>query len=78
MDEITIALELWNSLKNYVPAKERQSAADHYFTTITDLGIDVDSHRDEIHESCDYLFKSLTEYLEELEGDSEYDEDYDE
>ena len=76
--ELTISLELWNSLKNYVPVKERQPAADHFFNTIVDAGIDVESFKEEIQESCDYIFKSFVEYMEQI-GDHdgsvlEYDE----
>jgi hypothetical protein len=75
--ELITALELWNSLKNYVPVKDRQSAADHALNTMMDLGIDVESHDDELQESCDYLYQSLCEFQEQS-GDCEVIEDLDE
>ena len=38
MDENNIP-EIWNTLKEYIPIKDRQTAADHLVSILVDLGV---------------------------------------
>jgi len=38
MDENNIP-EIWNTLKEYIPIKDRQTAADHLVSILIDLGV---------------------------------------
>jgi|TARA_R110002074_G_scaffold35457_6_gene96850 hypothetical protein len=38
MDEDCLP-EIWNVLKEYIPAKDRQTAADHWVSSLIDLGV---------------------------------------
>lgn len=31
--------EIWNVLKEYIPAKDRTTAADHWVSALVDLGV---------------------------------------
>ena len=63
--DIELILELWTKMKSYMPAKERQTAADHFLSTLVNNGVDPLLHREEFLDGCDYLLKSFQEYEEE-------------
>jgi hypothetical protein len=71
MDELFA--DFWNTLKEYIPAKERQTAADHAVNILVDSGASDNilfALRD-----CDKYMK--TAVVDQLGDDEEY-EDWDE
>lgn len=72
--EVDILSEMWLTVKEYIPAKDRQAVADHVVNVVADHSI---TERDlKAFGSTDsYLKRALVEYL----GEEEVEEpDYDE
>ena len=40
MSDTEYLVTMWQTVKEYIPAKDRQSAADHIVNELVDLGID--------------------------------------
>ena len=40
MSDSELLVAFWQTVKEYIPAKDRQSAADHVINELVDLGID--------------------------------------
>ena len=71
---VEIAIELWRSMKEYVPVKERFLAAHQFVNTM----IDFDFSDDDIHsleEVDQYMENAVQEIMGETAEDDE-DEDY--
>ena len=71
---VEIAIELWRSLKEYVPVKERYLAAHQFVNTM----IDFDFSDDDIHsleEVDQYMENAVQEIMGEAAEDEE-DDDY--
>lgn len=61
----------WQTVREYIPAKDRQIAADHIVTELVDLGID---DRD-LHElAIDRVMKTAISEHIELDQDDDEDE----
>lgn len=62
----------WQTVREYIPAKDRQIAADHVVNELVDLGISDN----ELHAlACDRIMtNSVSEHLDVEEQDEEYDE----
>ena len=35
-----MVIEFWETVKEYIPAKDKQTAADHVLTNLVDMGLD--------------------------------------
>lgn len=67
--------ETWLAVKEYIPSKERQAAADHLVSLIADQNI---SDRDlkTLSRTDSYFRRAIEEYLDEDESDSgQYDDE---
>lgn len=76
MIEVEVLCETFGTVKEYVPAKDRQAMADHVFSVLTDMeGI---SEKDlKIFSACDpHLKKACDEYFEDDEIDEDNINDY--
>jgi len=61
----------WQTVREYIPAKDRQIAADHIVTELVDLGIDDR----ELHElAIDRVMKNAISEHIELDQDDDEDE----
>ena len=40
MSDTELLVTMWETAKEYIPAKDRQTAADHIVTELIDMGID--------------------------------------
>lgn len=68
--------DFWETVKEYIPAKDKQTAADHIITNLVDSGIS-----DEILNEMKLLDKNMAaavaEHIEEDDDeDPEWSEDY--
>lgn len=77
--ETEILGEMWLTVKEYIPQKDRQAVADHVINVVADHSI---TERDlkQLGGTDSYLRRAVEEYLgEDAEVDSGYDDsDYDE
>lgn len=73
-------IEGYSILKEYIPSKERQAAADHLMSSMADMLDEKDLF--ELGNSDSYLKNSFREYANDFEIDDEKDDsddyDYDE
>ncbi len=72
MSDIEAVREIWNVLKEYIPVKEKQEAADHLISLLVDMDF-PDSEFQSLVRSDRYLEEAAQEYLDE-----DIDEDDDE
>ena len=74
--EIDLLSEMWLTVKEYVPQKERQAVADHVINVVADHSItEVDLKK--FGGTDAYLRRAVEEYLgEETETESDQDDDY--
>jgi hypothetical protein len=75
--EVDVLCETYSIIKEYVSSKDRQAAADHLFSVLTDLEI---SEKDlKIFSQTDqYLQRSCSEYFQDDgDADSEDEDEYD-
>lgn len=70
--ELDTLIEAYTVLKEYIPAKERQGAADTLMSVMVDVLSDPDLK--EFASVDSYLKRSYEEYNQDL--DEDYDEDY--
>lgn len=75
MTEIEPVREIWNVLKEYIPAKEKQEAADHLISIIVDMDF-PDSEFQSLVRSDRYLEDAAAEYLDEDYEDYEDEEEW--
>lgn len=75
--ELDVLLEAYNVLKEYVPTKDRQAAADHLVSNIIDIGMS-DGDLKKFAGTDNYLKRAMEEYLDDFEDDDGYDDGYDE
>jgi hypothetical protein len=71
-DTSELLVQFWQTVKEYIPQKDRQMAADHVINELVDLGItDSDLHAlavDRIMENA------IAEHVELEESDEDFDE----
>lgn len=68
-------VELWNSVKSYIPAKDRLSAAEHFLSSVQDNALcDLEECANDLYGVCATLDKALRAYNEPDE-DYGYEED---
>lgn len=75
MSDIESVREMWNVLKEYIPAKEKQEAADHLIPLIVDMDY-PDSEFQSLVRSCRYLEEAAEEYLDDDLDDDEDEEQW--
>lgn len=66
--------EVWHTLQEYIPAKEKQIAADHLISAIIDFDF---PHSDFVAlvNSDEHLKEAALDYLDAEEEDADYDEE---
>lgn len=72
-DTSDLLVQFWQTVKEYIPAKDRQIAADHVINELVDLGI-TDS--DLQHLAIDRIM--MTAISEHLDLEENEDEEFDE
>ena len=73
MSDIDSVREIWNVLKEYIPIKEKQEAADHLISLLVDMDF-LDSEFQSLVKSDRYLEEAAQEYLEEEDDEDDEDE----
>lgn len=73
MTDIESVREMWNVLKEYIPAKEKQEAADHLISVIVDMDF-PDSEFQSLVRSDRYLENAAADYLTDDYDDDMYDD----
>lgn len=63
---------MWQTVKEYIPSKDRQTAADHIVNELIDLGIDDDDLESLAVDK--YMLNSVKEHIDVKDKDEE-DED---
>jgi|TARA_B110000977_G_C11077942_1_gene491857 hypothetical protein len=77
-NEAVSLAELWDSVKPYVPVKDRNQAAQHFLSAIQDSALcDLEENANELHGVCSILDRALKEYsvaddVDEYAEESEY------
>ncbi len=76
-NEAVSLAELWDSIKEYIPVKDRSTAAQHFLSAVQDSALcDLYEHSIELHGVCSILDRALEEYdvddLEEYQEESEW------
>lgn len=77
MIDTEILTETYTVIKEYIPAKDRQTAAEHLFGVLTDLDI-MEKDLKIFCQSDPYLQRAFEEYFEDEQDDDEvfdYDQD---
>ena len=77
IEHIDIASEIWKNLVEYVPARDREAAAEQFVTTLRRLDFSEDD-LDQLAEVDHYVSDVLDLETEEDDYYSENDGDYDE
>ena len=70
--EVDALIETYTVLKEYVPAKERQAAADALMSVLVDILNDIDLK--ELVSVDSYLRRSYEEYASDADTDEEYND----
>jgi len=71
-DTSELLVQFWQTIKEYIPAKDRQMAADHVINELVDLGIS-DSDLNAL--SVDRIMENaISEHIEIEESDEDFDE----
>jgi len=72
--EISLFLEIWDTVKVYIPIKEKQEAAQHVLQMLDEYGIDIEEHKSEMSDHCSILDTAIKEILanyDDLDDDME-------
>jgi hypothetical protein len=77
MIDVDVLIEVYQTLKEYIPSKDRQAAADHFTSVVCDYDI-TDNDIKALAGVDSYMKRAIEEYIgEEVESDDEEDdEDY--
>jgi hypothetical protein len=71
-DTSDLLVQFWQTIKEYIPAKDRQMAADHVINELVDLGIS-DSDLNAL--AVDRVMENaISEHIEIEESDEDFDE----
>jgi hypothetical protein len=71
-DTSDLLVQFWQTIKEYIPAKDRQMAADHVVNELVDLGIsDSDLHALAVDRIMEI---AISEHVEIEESDEDFDE----
>lgn len=78
MKDTSNVIDLWTAIREYIPAKDRPSAAEHYLNTVGELGlVDLEVDYRELFGSCKDLDRALQDIVIDLdlcEDKDEYNE----
>ena len=72
MSDTEYLVAMWQTVKEYVPAKDRQSAADHVINELVELGIDDQDLEDLAVDK--QMLNAIKEHVEVKDKDEEDDE----
>jgi hypothetical protein len=71
-DTSELLVQFWQTIKEYIPVKDRQLAADHVVNELVDIGItDSDLHELAVDRS---MMNAISEHVEVEESDEDMDE----
>jgi hypothetical protein len=71
-DTSDLLVQFWQTIKEYIPSKDRQMAADHVVNELVDLGIS-DSDLNAL--AVDRIMENaISEHIEIEESDEDFDE----
>lgn len=74
--DIDALVDTYTVMKEYISSKDRQAAADHVFSILSDSGVSEQDLR--ILAGADsYMKRASSEYLDPEEGEDDEDVDYD-
>lgn len=78
MNDVLGFIEIWTVMKNYVAAKDLNTAAEQYIEILDSSGyVDFTRDTEELFGACDVFDAVLRVYLEENDyNNNEYDEEY--
>lgn len=65
--EINLFLEIWDTVKVYIPPKEKIEAAQHILQMLDEYGIDIEEHSVDMSDHCGILEKAIKEILNDYE-----------
>lgn len=74
-EEIDVYIQLWSSIKSYIPAKDKESACEHFLSIINECVCDLEETSSEwvgYDGTIDKLIR--TNYIEYNDLDEDYDE----
>jgi hypothetical protein len=72
MIDTELLVQFWTTVREYIPAKDRQTAADHVINELVELGID---DRDLQELAVDKIMEhAISEHMDLEEPDEELDE----
>lgn len=73
-DSSDLLVQFWRTVKEYIPIKDRQVAADHVINELVDLGIsDSDLHELAIDS---IMTNAISEHIEVEENDEDYEDEW--
>jgi len=70
--DVEVLIETYTILKEYIPAKERQAAADNLVSTLVDALSDKELK--EFGSTDGYTKRAIEEYLEDDDDDLDYED----
>ena len=72
MSDTEYLVAMWQTVKEYIPAKDRQSAADHVINELVEMGIDDEGLEDLAVDKA--MLNAVKEHVEVKDKDEEDDE----
>jgi hypothetical protein len=72
MSDTEYLVAMWQTVKEYIPAKDRQSAADHVINELVELGLDDNDLEDLAVDKA--MLNAVKEHVEVKDKDEEDDE----
>jgi len=72
MSDTEYLVAMWQTVKEYIPAKDRQSAADHVINELVEMGIDDEDLENLAVDKA--MLNAVKEHVEVKDKDEEDDE----
>ena len=72
--EVDLLSEMWLTVKEYIPQKDRQAVADHVINVVADHSI-TESDLKSFGGTDSYLRRAVEEYLGEEADEPDYDDE---
>jgi len=72
MSDTEFLVAFWQTVKEYIPSKDRQAAADHVINELVDLGIDDNDLEDLAVDKA--MLSAIKEHITVKDADEEDDE----
>lgn len=69
MSDTEYLIAMWQTVKEYIPSKDRQAAADHIINELVDLGIDDNDLQDLAVDKA--MLSAIKEHIEFEQTDEE-------